>query len=589
MMSLLLAGLLGAAPLPAEARVAVLVGSNAAVQGRQALRYAGRDAQAMADVLVHAGRFAREDVQVLSEPTPAQVLSALDAARQRVAGKPALLFFYYSGHADDRALFPGGEALPLEALKAKLDDPAVPVRIGVIDSCRGGGWTRAKGLTPTEPFAPPVTLLTEGTALLAASSGFEDAHEAEALRGSYFTHHLVAGLRGAADASDDGLVTLGEAFAYANRLTIRDTALHAAVPQHPSFDLRLHGRQDITLTSVHAGATVLALEQEAGPLQIVQLGTGLVLVEATPGQRTVRVALPPGPYLVRRLGAEGIAAREISVVAGQTTTVEEASLALVGNAALAPKGPSPAARATATSPGAKEWRVSVGLGSRFDVLRSGAATASDGLLTWSLGSVFNVTYGLTDRLTVPLAPGLSYRFGQRGDHEVVLTAGASQLGLGYSSIEHFLVSTTLRLGVDDRLWLGANTSLLGGVDVHSDGRWSGLVASTFPHWSVTARLGVSHTFRDLVTVNVGASFSERLVTNWRWSSLCLGEGLATLSLGSPLRLGLRPLPLLQVHVSPSFSVDGWVSVDYDFDRARSSQAFLVGFTWMPKEGGEQRQ
>ncbi|MFZ5442216.1 MAG: caspase family protein [Myxococcota bacterium] len=337
LISLLLTTLLSAEP----PRRAVLVGSNAPIEGRTPLRFAHRDARALADVLVTSGGFATTDVVVLLDAGPAEVLAALDQARTALAAQRAegLLVFYYSGHADQRALFPGGEALPLEQLRARLSDDAAGVRIGIIDACRGGGWTQAKGLAPVAPFEVGVPALSsEGTALLAASSGLEDAHEAEALQGSFFTHHLVAGLRGAADTTGDGQVTLTEAFAYANRLTIRDTATTARVPQHPSFDLRLRGRQDVVLTASNSASTQLVLAQTEGPLEVVQLSTGVTVVEAAPGEQVLRLSLSPGPYLVRRLRAGQVLSKEVLVKPHEATRLEESSLSLVGIPETARKG-----------------------------------------------------------------------------------------------------------------------------------------------------------------------------------------------------------------------------------------------------------
>ena len=324
---------------PAERRVAVIVGSNRAAPGRAELRYAHADARAMAEVLSTAGQFRPDDVVVLLDPAPEAVLAALDAAREKLAGPHTMLLFYYSGHADDSSLYPGGAPLSLQSLKERLADERVAVRVGVIDSCRGGGWTQAKGLAPAAPFAVGLPALSsEGTALLASSSGLEDAHEAESLQGSFFTHHLVAGLRGAADQTGDGQVTLSEAFAYANRLTIRDSATRAPMPQHPSFDLRLRGRQDVVLTSVGSSPTLLTLAQHEGPLQVVQLSSGLVVLEAPSGEQVLRVALPPGTYVVRRVTGHQVLSREVQVKEGAPTTVEEASLTLVGEPGMASKG-----------------------------------------------------------------------------------------------------------------------------------------------------------------------------------------------------------------------------------------------------------
>ncbi len=332
-------------PDPAERRVAVIVGSNRATPGRAELRYAHADARAMADVLESAGQFRTGDVAVLLDPTPSAVLAALDAAREKLAGPHTMLLFYYSGHADDASLYPGGEMLPLQALKERLADERVAVRVGVIDSCRGGGWTQTKGLNPTAPFAVGLPVLSsEGTALLASSSGLEDAHETESLQGSFFTHYLVAGLRGAADQTGDGQITLSEAFAYADRLTIRDSATRAPTPQHPSFDLRLRGRQDVVLTSVGSSPTLLTLAQHEGPLQVVQLSSGIVVVEAPAGEQVLRVTLAPGDYLVRRVTEKGVLSREVQVREGSPTTVEETSLTLVGEARMAAKGGPPVGR-----------------------------------------------------------------------------------------------------------------------------------------------------------------------------------------------------------------------------------------------------
>jgi hypothetical protein len=322
-------------------RRAVLVGSNTAIDGRTPLRFAHGDARSLADVLITSGGFAKQDVTVLLDASPADVLAALDQARTALTAQreEGLLVFYYSGHADQRALYPAGKELPLDQLRTRLSGDAAGVRIGIIDACRGGGWTQAKGLAPVAPFEVGLpSLASEGTALLAASSGLEDAHEAETLQGSFFTHYLVSGLRGAADSTGDGQVTLSEAFAYANRLTIRDTASTARVPQHPSFDLRLRGRQDVVLTSSENTTTQLVLEQTAGPLEVVQLSTGVTVAEASPGEQLLRLTLPPGSYLVRRLTGGEVRSKEVQVVANQATRLEESALTLVGSNAVS-KGP----------------------------------------------------------------------------------------------------------------------------------------------------------------------------------------------------------------------------------------------------------
>ena len=52
-------------------------------------------------------------------------------------------------------------------------------------------------------------------------SAGEDAQESDDIKGSFFTHHLVSALRGAADEDMDGRVVLEEAYRYTYNETLR--------------------------------------------------------------------------------------------------------------------------------------------------------------------------------------------------------------------------------------------------------------------------------------------------------------------------------------------------------------------------------
>jgi hypothetical protein len=325
----------------AERRVAVVVGANAAPVARSELHFAHRDAEQLAEVLTEVGRFKPDDVHLLLDPDPAQVLTALDGALADLAKEKeeTMLVFYYSGHADAESLYPNGKPLAVNELIRLLDSPRATVRVGIIDACRGGSWTQAKGLTPAASFEVrvPFHIASEGTVLLASSSGLENSHETEALKGSFFTHHLIAGLRGAAEQHPGGEVTVQSAFNYANEMTIRDTAAVAETPQHPSFDMKLHGRRDLVLAQVQNSPSVLDVEEQTGPLQLVQLSSGVVVLELPEGQRDVHLAVPPGKYLLRKHSAQGMYVREIDVESQASQSVGEGSLQLVGNDALLSK------------------------------------------------------------------------------------------------------------------------------------------------------------------------------------------------------------------------------------------------------------
>ncbi len=335
------------------------------------------------------------------------------------ASGESLLLFYYSGHADAGALYPAGKPLPFGSLRARLDNRAATVRIGIIDACSGGGWTGAKDLHAAPPFAVdvPLELSGEGSVLIASSSGVEKAHESERLLGSFFTHHLVAGLRGAADPRGDGVVTLGDAFAYAKERTIRDTAAVSGEPQHPSFFMNLRGRADLPLARVDSSPTLVELEEKEGPLQVIHLGTGLVLLEVPAGQRTIKLSVPPGRYLVRRRTENGTWTGEIGVESGRTVMVREEDLALSGYPSGPSKGPPEPQRS---------WPLA--LNDRPLTLYRGLAQVDLGVLLAQSPAPLNhafaiapvMRYGLTDRATFSVgAPGGlcvgRYRYTYPGD------------------------------------------------------------------------------------------------------------------------------------------------------------------------------
>ncbi|MEM6532888.1 MAG: caspase family protein [Myxococcota bacterium] len=301
-------------------RYAVLVGSNAAAADRSSLRYAHRDVKAMRDALVTVGGFARDRVAELLDPTADEVretlVDKLTAAAEKSDG---LVLFYYSGHADSSALYPGGQALPLDDLRSLLGREDVAVRLAVIDACRGGGVTGAKGLTPVPPIIHrlPELASSVGSALIASSSGMEDAHESDALQGSFFTHHWVAALRGAADINTDGQVTLLEAFDYAQRKTIRDTAIAARTPQSPSYRLNLRGRSDLPLSEIARGSAGVVVQQGRETIELVSLDRGAVALEIPPGERVYQIALESGAYLVRERAGQQVRIAEFEIRPGE--------------------------------------------------------------------------------------------------------------------------------------------------------------------------------------------------------------------------------------------------------------------------------
>ena len=82
----------------------------------------------------------------------------------------------------------------------------------IVDSCRSGALFAQKGGTPIAPFGVHLVddLPSKGEATITSSAADENSLELREIRGSVFTHHLISGLRGAADISGDGRVSLAD-------------------------------------------------------------------------------------------------------------------------------------------------------------------------------------------------------------------------------------------------------------------------------------------------------------------------------------------------------------------------------------------
>ena len=576
-------------------RLAVVVGANDAAPGRQALRYAQSDAQLMADVLIRVGRFAKADVQVLLEPRPGEILAALDTAARELqsAGPDSLLVFYYSGHSDGQQIFPHGETLSLVDLRDRIARSTAKVRVAILDTCRGGSWTRTKGLTVGPPLdsVDLMNVATEGTALLSSSSGLENAHEAGSVKGSFFTHHVAAGLLGAADKSGDGNITLQEVFEYAKERTVRDSARMAATTQHPSFDMQLRGRQDIVLAQVTSSPSALEVTQ-TNALEVIHLGSGITVLETPPGRQQLRLALVPGRYLVRRVVDGRVYSKEVEIRSGATVTLSEAQLELTGSEKLASKSDAVLQQYSDHSTLRRNWwelRVGAGVDTGQGGVFGSPPYYSATQLKRSFAAVFALNYGITDRLTVSVPlPALAYRFGEEGSFEVVPRGGLSQLGYagGFNGI--------LDAGVASRAWLTPNVSVLSNTTSNyafgddnqyftdPKGRFSRL---THQMLDLHASAGLIWNIENRVTLAAGLGWAGRVRLSATGSDVPLEGPLpqaptsSKLILGAVQTLGSRPVPLLQVHLSRRFSLDAYASWAVDLRQGGVLDRYLGGCTW----------
>jgi len=564
------------------ARVAVVVGANRPPAGRAALRYAHEDARHVADVLATVGGFSAQNIKLLLDPEPSAVLAALDQQLQ-AAGQRAgetLLFFYYSGHADDRAIYPGGASLPFSDLKARLEDARAKLRIGLLDSCRGGSWTGSKGLRKVEPFEIEASqqLAEEGSVLIASSSGQENAHETDTLHGSFFTHYWNAGLRGAADRSGDGVVSLNEAFEYARSLTIRDSALAGQPPQHPSFQMRLSGRRDFPLVSLSKQRTTLIFDQQVGPIEVVRLSDGLVVIESTPGARRLKLGLPSGSYLVRRRADEAVWSRVVSLSAGGVTTLNEGELERSGVRGGGSKDASPFDVPVASWAGEHVF-ASLAFGVRHaPVIDPGLRVGdADGNAVFALR--FGARLAQHVWLAAPLALVLDAE--RTGAFNWFGWAGVPTLAFAKPDGASVTLSGFTAFGVDARYRASERHTFNASVSELGAFSWAETKQEPPNTWTTQLTFGLSEAIPGAVTFNLGVALGANLLFEGHVSSAGLDDPKrgAVLAFGSVQRAGLRPLPLIHVPLSDSWGIDAYAVGAYLPSKRGWVETYMAGVSF----------
>ncbi|WP_437503149.1 caspase family protein [Sorangium sp. So ce1099] len=345
-------GLVVASAAPAEARVerfAVLIGNNAGEKGEVELRYAEDDAAKMYDVLKDLGGFPPANLVLLRSEGADTVRRTLITMNDRVRtamsspDTDVLYLVYYSGHADGNGLHLGPTPLSLTEFEQLVRGSAASARLLIVDSCRSGALTRAKGGTTAPPFVIRLDqrLAGQGMVTLASSSGNEDAQESDELKGSFFTHALVSGLLGTADVDRDGAVSLEEAYRHAYESTLRATSRTWAGAQHPTFryDFRGQGKLVLTELPVHASLRgVLRFPGGRSYLVMRDASEGPVAAEVGASDATRTISLRPGRYFVRGRGPDFLLEGTVEAEAGQTLDVGDDRLSRVMFARLVRKG-----------------------------------------------------------------------------------------------------------------------------------------------------------------------------------------------------------------------------------------------------------
>lgn len=290
-------------------RFGLFIGANDGGAGRTRLLYAVSDSRSMAEVMYEVGGLQKDDSIVTIDPSPEQLEQRLLQMRGLIASRKAAapagqsprteFILYYSGHSDEQGLLLGGRRFDYRDLHDALKEMNVDVSIAVLDSCDSGAFIRLKGGQRVSPFLVDESAQMKGQVYLTSSSEDEASQESDAIGGSFFTQSLISGLRGAADFSKDGRVTIDEAYQFARTETTARTEKSAAGPQHPAWHIELTGTGDLVLTDIRSISAGLIVSEEVDGRLAVRDSNGKLAVEIHKAAGTsLSLALPPGTYTV---------------------------------------------------------------------------------------------------------------------------------------------------------------------------------------------------------------------------------------------------------------------------------------------------
>jgi hypothetical protein len=330
-------------------RYALIVGHNAGARDEPRLKFAEDDAAKLYDVLADVGGFSPEDMTLLRGKDAASVRRALIAMNERIRDRMAdksvepILLVFYSGHADQRSLHLGGTELELAEIEQLVRGSAAQFRLLIVDACRSGSLTHVKGGSHVAPFPIDVEekLAGEGLVYLTSSALDEDAQESDALKGSFFTHYLISGMLGAADADGDGKVLLEEAYRYAYEQTLRASSRTMLGMQHPTFEYSMRGRGDLVMTTLDARSSRNAkLSADAGRTYLIMQSSseGPVVGEIGSGDRRREISVKPGRYFVRSRGEDHLLEGEVVIGEGSRVELDRLPLSRIDYARLVRKG-----------------------------------------------------------------------------------------------------------------------------------------------------------------------------------------------------------------------------------------------------------
>lgn len=212
---------------------------------------AARDAALFAAFAERTLGLSRGNIKLLtdSDATRSSIDAVLDEWLGKNVDRDAELFFFFAGHGAPDVETGAGYLVPWDAdpkyiktqgiavddLVARLAKAGAKQSYAFLDACFSGAGGRsvlAEGTRPLVRVRAPGA--PRGTVSLLTAAGADETTGAASSGHGLFSHHLLAGLNGRADADRDGAITLEELAAY-TRAKVRDDAARDNREQHPEL------------------------------------------------------------------------------------------------------------------------------------------------------------------------------------------------------------------------------------------------------------------------------------------------------------------------------------------------------------------
>jgi len=310
-----------------EVRFALVVGNNVGDAPERSLQYAEEEVSRLATVLQAQGGFTH--VQLVQGRDRATLEGELRNMRTRIEaaaaqGRRTMFMFYYSGHGTKDGLELGDTMLPMRDLRQYMESLPADVRLAFVDACQSGALTGVKGgrRAPAYEIKLADPGAVNGLAIMTSSTANELSQESDELRGSFFSHNIMAGLRGLADSSGDGQISLSELYDYTFKRTLAFTAASLVGSQHPTRDIRLTGAGDVILARTRPGDARLVFPKERSATYSV-INNGQVTAEVNTSPRdSFYLSVPAGQYRVVRRTLDGVSEHTYALNSGTHSSVD---------------------------------------------------------------------------------------------------------------------------------------------------------------------------------------------------------------------------------------------------------------------------